>query len=130
GHELRADGGLRARTARPAAGPLLRAEGVTVPGAIEDVSIAVHAGEIVGVGGLVGSGRTTLLRALAGLERHAVGRLWLDGQDVPWPHTPRRATGPGIALIPEDRKTHGLVLGLSAMAHIPMTHFCAVSVRA
>jgi ABC-type sugar transport system ATPase subunit len=129
GHELREDGNRRAPTARPEAEPLLRAEGVTVPGAIEDVSITVRAGEIVGLGGLVGSGRTTLLRALAGLERHATGRLWLEGREVPWPHTPRRALGLGIALIPEDRKTQGLVLGMSAMDNITMSDFGAVAVH-
>lgn len=106
---------------------ILHAEGVTVPGAIEDVEITVHRGEIVGVAGLVGSGRTTLLRALAGLEPAATGSLRISGREVHWPRTSRRARALGVALVPEDRKTQGLVLGLSAMENIAMSGFGRVS---
>ncbi|MHB8695515.1 MAG: sugar ABC transporter ATP-binding protein [Solirubrobacteraceae bacterium] len=102
---------------------VLAATGVTVPGAITDVEIEVHAGEVVGVGGLVGSGRSTLLRALSGLEPHSRGRMWLDGQEVAWPRTVRRALSYGIALLPEDRKSQGLVLSMSAMDNIALSGF-------
>lgn len=106
---------------------LLRAEKLTVPHAIEDITIEVRAGEIVGLSGLVGSGRTTALRALAGLEPQASGRLWIEGQEVPWPRTVRDARRLGIALLPEDRKLEGLVLGMSAMDNIVMSDFSSVS---
>ena len=99
---------------------LLRAEDVDVPGAIGGVDLSLMPGEVVGIGGLVGSGRTTLLRALAGLEVTATGNLWIDGKKRPWPRTPHAARGLGIALVPEDRKLQGLVLGMSAMENIAL----------
>lgn len=99
---------------------ILHAEDVTVPGAIEDVEITVNQGEIVGVAGLVGSGRTTLLRALAGVESKSTGRLRLSGQEVRWPRTSRQARALGIALAPEERKMQGLVLGMSAAENIAL----------
>ncbi|MEE3853006.1 sugar ABC transporter ATP-binding protein [Gordonia sp. LSe1-13] len=102
--------------------PLLAAREVTVPDAVTDLEIEVHPGEIVGIGGLVGSGRTTLLRALAGVEERSSGRLWLDGDEVAWPRTVRRALKHGIAMIPEDRKSQGLVMSMSAMENIALSN--------
>ncbi len=99
---------------------LLQAENVNVPGAIDNVSITLKRGEILGIGGLVGSGRTSLLRALAGLEPRSSGTLFVDGEACPWPNDPRQALGAGIALVPEDRKAQGLVLGMSAMDNVVM----------
>jgi ribose transport system ATP-binding protein len=107
--------------------PVLAAKGVTVRGAIEDVDVQVYAGEMVGIGGLVGSGRTTLLRALAGLEPTSTGRMWVDGREVKWPHTVRRSLKYGIALIPEDRKTQGLVMSMSVMDNIALSGFAAIA---
>jgi rhamnose transport system ATP-binding protein len=106
-----------ARRPRRDARPLLQAEAITVPGKIEGLSITVSPGEIVGLGGLVGSGRTTLLRALSGLEPEATGRLSIDGVERPLPTSPSQALDLGIALIPEDRR-QGLVLGMSAQENI------------
>jgi ABC-type sugar transport system ATPase subunit len=115
------------RQARLAAGegqaPVLQVSGVSVPGAIDDVELEVRRGEIVGVAGLVGSGRTTLLRALAGLEPRARGRMFIDGKEVPWPRTVRQALKYGIALVPEDRKHQGLVPSMSAIDNIAMSDF-------
>jgi ABC-type sugar transport system ATPase subunit len=93
---------------------------VTVPGAIEDIDIDVREGEVVGIGGLVGSGRSTLLRALAGLEPSTKGRLWIDGEEVAWPRTVRRALSYGIALVPEDRHAQGLVLAATIRENVAM----------
>jgi ABC-type sugar transport system ATPase subunit len=106
---------------------VLRATGVTVPDAIEDVEVEIHRGEIFGVGGLVGSGRSTLLRALAGAEPQASGRLWIDGEEVRWPRNVRRSRSYGIALLPEDRKGQGLVLGMSARDNVILSDLGAVS---
>lgn len=100
---------------------------VSVPGAITDVDVRIRAGEILGIGGLVGSGRTSLLRALAGLEPHAHGRMWLDGQEVPWPRSVRRALNYGIALLPEDRRHQGLVLDLPGDTNVVMSDFGAAA---
>ena len=109
--------------------PVLQAIGVTVPGAIDDLEIEVRTGEMVGIGGLVGSGRTTLLRALAGLEPSSRGRLFIDGQEVPWPRSVRQALGYGVALVPEDRKSQGLVLPMSSVDNIALSNFGGASRR-
>jgi ABC-type sugar transport system ATPase subunit len=106
---------------------VLRVEGLTVPGVLEDVSFALRRGEILGVGGLVGSGRTELLRALAGADADADGRLFVGGRERPWPRTVHRALALGIALVPEDRKSQGLVASLSAAANVWLTDMRAVS---
>ncbi|MCB8882718.1 sugar ABC transporter ATP-binding protein [Acidisoma cellulosilytica] len=109
------------------AAPLLSAKAVSVPGAIEAVDLSVQPGEILGIGGLVGSGRTSLLRALAGLEPRSTGELAVNGEGVAWPLTPRAALRAGIVLVPEDRKAQGLVLGMSAMDNIAIARFSEVS---
>jgi len=103
--------------------PVLAVTDVTVPGTIEGLELEVRAGEILGIGGLVGSGRTTLLRALAGLEPSARGRMFIDGREVPWPRTVRQALSRGIALVPEDRKSQGLVLPMSSIDNIALSDF-------
>jgi ABC-type sugar transport system ATPase subunit len=106
---------------------VLRVEGLSVPGVLEDVSFTLRRGEILGLGGLVGSGRTELLRALAGADASADGRLFVSGQERPWPRTVRSALAMGIALAPEDRKSQGLVLPLSAAANVSLTDMRAVA---
>jgi ABC-type sugar transport system ATPase subunit len=110
-----------------AAQDALRVEGLSVPGVLDDVSFALHGGEILGLGGLVGSGRTELLRALAGAGPAAGGRLFVAGQERPWPRTVRSALALGIALAPEERKSQGLVLSLSAAANVSLTDLASVA---
>jgi ABC-type sugar transport system ATPase subunit len=125
--EIESGEGASRAPSRRAGTPLLRAEGVSLPGAIEDVSVALQGGEILGLGGMVGSGRTSLLRCLAGLEPRSRGRLWIDGEEVGWPRTVRRALSYGITLVPEDRKGQGLGLALSAADNVVMSDFGAAS---
>jgi ABC-type sugar transport system ATPase subunit len=96
----------------------LRVEHLTVPGAVSDISFDLAPGEILGIGGLVGSGRTTILRALAGASPTATGRFWMDGKEHRWPRSPRMGRKLGITLLPEDRKTEGLVGALSGAENI------------
>ena len=88
---------------------LLRVEGLSLPGAFRDVSFSLRAGEIVGLAGLVGAGRSEVARALFGLEPRAGGGVWVDDEPVRI-RTPRDAIRLGIGLVPEDRKKEGLVL--------------------
>ncbi|MBN9019291.1 MAG: sugar ABC transporter ATP-binding protein [Rhizobiales bacterium] len=127
GHDI-APARARARRARPVGeAPFLAARGVSLAGALSDISLEVRPGEVLGVGGLVGSGRTSLLRCLAGLEPQSSGELTIAGEAVPWPRTPRQALRAGIALVPEDRKHQGLVLGLSAIENVALTNYRKVS---
>jgi ribose transport system ATP-binding protein len=88
-------------------GPLLEVEGVSVPGRIEDVSLTVREGEVVGLAGLLGSGRSELLHAIFGADSRAKGSVRVAGRAV------GRSTGAavdaGIALVPEDRFKQGLL---------------------
>jgi ABC-type sugar transport system ATPase subunit len=120
---------LKRSTARkpPGADEVLRVESLSIPGAVSDVSFALRAGEILGLAGLVGAGRTEILRALAGIDRPSAGRLFLHGQEVVWPRTVARALGYGIALSPEDRKSQGIILGLSGAANVALSNLRWVS---
>jgi len=93
---------------------------VTHPRGVGPVSLSVRRGEVLGIAGLVGSGRTELLRAMVKADRGCSASLELEGHtlEVSGPRDSRRA---GIAFIPEDRKAQGLVLGLPAYANIAMT---------
>jgi ABC-type sugar transport system ATPase subunit len=127
GHDVRTSPPRIPRIPRNGGVPLLAARDVTLEGAISDIDIEVFPGQIVGIGGLVGSGRSTLLRSLAGLETKSTGELRINGEPMIWPRTPREALGHGIALVPEDRKTQGLVLGRTAVDNIVMTDYRKVS---
>jgi rhamnose transport system ATP-binding protein len=84
---------------------------------VRDVSFTVRYGEIVGLAGLVGSGRSTLARALFGLDPLDRGRVLVDGREVRIT-TPLQARQLGIAYIPEDRQRQGLVLPFSVRANL------------
>jgi ABC-type sugar transport system ATPase subunit len=101
-----------ASTAQPSE-PVLRVEVLSSPGRFQDVSFAVGTGEIVGLAGLVGAGRSELARALFGLDGAARGRVLVGGAPLRLGST-RAAIAAGLALLPEDRKRQGLVLGLGA----------------
>ena len=89
----------------------LRVDRLTSPGRFADVSFAVHAGEVVGVAGLVGAGRSEIARAIFGLDASVSGEISVRGgrEHI---RTPRDAMRLGIGFVPEDRKKQGLVLGM------------------
>jgi ribose transport system ATP-binding protein len=96
----------------------LRVEGVA-GGKVKASSFALHAGEVTGLAGLVGAGRTELARLIFGADARAAGRIWLDGEPVEV-STPRDAIRLGIGYVPEDRKNLGLFLQLSALENTAM----------
>lgn len=98
-------------------GALLRLDHVSGRSGVDDVSLLVRRGEIVGVAGLMGAGRTELARIIAGADAPSGGRVVLEGREVP-PGSPRRAIRAGIGFLPEDRKRHGLVMTLSVCQNI------------
>jgi len=108
----------RAAAAR-AGTPVLRAVGLRRPPAVEDVSFELHAGEILGLAGLVGSGRTEVVRLLFGADQPAGGTIELDGGPVRF-RSPVDAIGRGIALLPEDRRYEGLVLNFTTRENITL----------
>jgi simple sugar transport system ATP-binding protein len=93
----------------PAAPALLDVRNLTVPGQLEDVSFRLRPGEIVGVSGLLGSGRTELALALFGMKRGYAGQIRLSGRPLRLDGV-QAAIAEGIAYVPEDRLTEGLFL--------------------
>jgi rhamnose transport system ATP-binding protein len=89
--------------------PLLVVENLNMPGVFHDISFTVRAGEIVGLAGLVGAGRSEVARAVFGVDPYATGRVTLTGKSVP-PRSPSAAMSLGLALVPEDRRRQGLVI--------------------
>ncbi|WP_079084178.1 sugar ABC transporter ATP-binding protein [Streptomyces longwoodensis] len=95
---------------RPDRGPaLLSVEGLTRDGVFHDVSFEVHAGEVVGIAGLVGAGRTEVVRAVFGADPYDRGTVRVGGRALRR-HDVNAALAAGVGLVPEDRKGQGLVL--------------------
>ncbi len=88
---------------------LLRTEKLTRENVFKGVSIKLHAGEIVGIAGLVGSKRTEVVRGIFGADKTTSGKIFIDSKEVKLSH-PKVAVKNGISLLPEDRKQQGLVL--------------------
>lgn len=86
---------------------------------VNGVSLKLHAGEILGLAGLVGSGRTELARLLFGADSKDGGEIWVDGQKVDI-QSPAQAIRHGIALVPEERRTQGLVLRMNVKENITL----------
>ncbi|MQY25477.1 sugar ABC transporter ATP-binding protein [Nocardia aurantia] len=98
--------------------PLLRAENLGGRGnSVAPFDLTVHEGEVVGLAGLLGSGRTEVARLLFGADRPASGSITMAGTPMPL-RSPRAAIAQRIAFCPEDRKTQGLVLDLSVRENI------------
>jgi ribose transport system ATP-binding protein len=95
---------------------LLRVEGLSSPSRFRSVSFSVRAGEVVGLAGLVGSGRSEIAQALFGLDAEATGRVWVQGREMRL-GSPADAMRAGVGLVPEDRKRQGLVLSMSALGN-------------
>ncbi|WP_016908658.1 sugar ABC transporter ATP-binding protein [Streptomyces xiaopingdaonensis] len=88
--------------------PLLRVAGLSRGGVFHDVGFEVHAGEVVGVAGLVGAGRTEVARAVFGVDRYEAGTVEVDGRRLPG-FDVTAAMAAGLGLVPEDRKGQGLL---------------------
>jgi len=110
---------------RPNAPVLLAVKGLARARIFEDVSFEVHAGEIVGLAGLVGSGRTEIARAIFGADA-ATGSVEVAGRRLRG-HNPRAAIRHGLALLPESRKDQGLVMMRPIRENVSMAHLSEVS---
>jgi ABC-type sugar transport system ATPase subunit len=98
---------------------VLRVEGLTRSPIFEDVSFTIHAGEILGLAGLVGSGRTKLCKALFGAAPYDSGTIYLNGRPASI-HSPREAIAHGIAYLSEDRHLEGVILSLSIAKNVTL----------
>jgi ABC-type sugar transport system ATPase subunit len=109
-----------------APGPELLAVDRLRGGLLRDISLSLRAGEITGMAGLVGAGRTELCRAIFGLDPIESGAVRVNGTPMRI-RSPRDAVAAGIALVPEDRQHAGLARGLSVGHNMTMAHLGAVS---
>jgi len=107
--------------------PKLELRNVSTQTGVRNVSLTVRPGEIVGLAGLVGSGRTEIARAIFGVDPVIEGEIFIDGK--PYDHrSPRQSVEQGIALIPEDRRAQGLVMVRSVRENISLPHLQSISV--
>ncbi|RWG81462.1 MAG: ATP-binding cassette domain-containing protein [Mesorhizobium sp.] len=112
---------------RPKPGPDVRLEvrNISRAGVLRDISFDVRQGEIVGICGLAGAGRTEVLRAIAGADAIDSGEIRIDGKAIAV-DGPRAALAHGIGLLPEDRKTEGLFLEQSVAFNVTVSELAAI----
>ena len=104
---------------RPEAEVVLEVDGVSADTGVHDCSFDVRKGEILGLGGLVGSGRTELVRAVFGADHRREGTVRVHGQEIKENH-PSESMAAGLALLPEDRKTQGNIMDFSVRNNITL----------
>ncbi len=105
-------GAVTAQSRESAGRPVLACAALVAEPELRGVHLEVHPGEIVGIAGLVGAGRSELLRVLFGLRRYDSGAVTVGDEQVAWPG-PRQAIAAGVGYLPPDRKSQGLVLTMS-----------------
>lgn len=98
---------------------IFRVEGFTQPGVFRDISFNLRKGEILGVAGLMGAGRTEIMRAIFGVDPHESGKLYFEGKEIHIKN-PRDAIRHGFGFITENRKTEGLILDFSIERNIAL----------
>jgi ribose transport system ATP-binding protein len=98
---------------------VLKVEHLTIKGEFEDIGLTVHAGEVVGIAGLVGSGRSELLETIFGARKPDSGSVTVDGKTVR-PGSVSAAVKAGIGLAPEERKSQGLLLDLPVVYNVTL----------
>ena len=116
----RALDGLYPRHTARAGEVVLKVDGLSLDGGFEDVSFDLRAGEILGFGGLVGSGRTEIARVLFGIDRATAGTITIDGKSVDF-LSPSEAMESGIAYVSEDRLGQSLVMDFSILNNASLT---------
>ena len=110
--------------------PVIRVRNLSRAPDLSDIGFDLHPGEILGIGGLLGSGRTEVLRAIFGADARDRGEIMLDGK-VPLGASPSDSIRKGVVLLPESRRDQGLVLGRSAADNIALSRLdkvCSASV--
>jgi len=107
---------------------VIRVENLNHPRYFKDVNFSVKAGEVLGVSGLMGAGRTEIMHAIFGNMPEATGKIFIDGKEVSISN-PREAIAAGIGFITEDRKTEGLLLEKPISENIEVANLKKVSIR-
>ncbi len=105
------------RTSKPTDTTILKVEGLSQPGIVGDVNFKVHQGEVLGIFGLMGSGRTEMARMLFGVDTYRSGTISIDGKQLP-KNTPRSCIERGMAFVTEDRREEGLLMNVAITENI------------
>ncbi|MFM8747870.1 MAG: sugar ABC transporter ATP-binding protein [Aestuariivirga sp.] len=119
GRQLHHEYYREARQATPSTQVVLSCEALSKDGSFADVSFELHAGEVLGIAGVVGSGREDLARCLAGHARPSRGSVRIAGQAVDF-HSAHDATADGVGLLPAERKVEGLVAPFSVAENMTL----------
>ena len=114
------------REAHPIGEPVLDVKNLFTPGFLQGINFTLYRGEILGIAGLVGSGRSEIARAVFGADKIEKGDFWVDGKKVSIRST-MNAKALSIGLVPEDRKDEGSSIELSVMKNITITNLDKVS---
>lgn len=101
---------------------VLKVEGLTRKGFFEDVSFEVRRGEIVGFGGLIGAGRTEMVRCLYGADKYQSGKIFIEGKEYT-PSSVRKSINFGFGFVPEDRRGQGFIPLLSTNRNTALTNY-------
>ncbi|MDO6966411.1 sugar ABC transporter ATP-binding protein [Rhizobium alvei] len=101
--------------------PLLSVRGLVSDNGVKGADLEIHPGEIVGLIGLVGSGRTEIARAIFGADKTTAGAVMFDGKDYD-DRSPRESVARGLAMVPEDRRKQGLVLSQTVRPNMTLPH--------
>jgi ABC-type sugar transport system ATPase subunit len=104
---------------RPDTPDVLRVEDISAPGVVEDCSLDLREGELLGIAGLVGAGRSEFVRLLFGADPRQGGKIFISGEEADI-RSPKMAMRAGVALLPEDRRTQGAVMGFSVRKNITL----------
>jgi len=107
------------RTSAPSAEPVLEAEGLTQPGVVRDIRFSIRRGEVLGLAGLMGSGRSELARILFGLDASEHGEVRVNGRALP-SRSPRESIRQRVAFLTEDRRAEGLCLEASVADNLAL----------
>jgi len=101
----------------PIGAEVLRVDGLTTKDGLKDITFSLHKGEVLGIAGLLGAGRTELARAIFGLDQIASGTIYINGEPQRI-NSPKTAINLGLGFLTEDRKSQGLVLPLSVKENL------------
>ena len=120
---------LYAKQAAPIGDVVLEVKNLSTKGFLKDINFKLHAGEILGFAGLVGAGRSEVMRAVFGIDPKETGEVYIKGEKVEI-KTPADALNHGMGFVPEDRKLQGLVLGMSVGKNTTLAALKAVANKA
>lgn len=99
---------------------LVKLDGVSLPGRISDISLTLHAGEVLCLVGTEGSGREAILRTIYGMRTPVAGRVTIKGQQISQ-FTPRNAVAQGVGYVPRERKVEGIVAGMNVYENMTLS---------